>query len=691
VPNRLANESSPYLLQHKDNPVDWFAWGPEALAKAKDEDKPILVSIGYSACHWCHVMEHESFENEETAAMMNDHFVNIKVDREERPDLDSIYMSAVQAMSGHGGWPLNCFLTPDGVPFFGGTYWPPEDRTGMPSFTRVLEAVSDAYTNRKDEVLENAEQIRDFLQQSNQDSLKTEQLTPQIIDDAIGALDRQFEIQNGGFGGAPKFPQAAVIEFLLRARRASGDQRAETMARTTLDKMVAGGIYDQIGGGFHRYAVDAIWLVPHFEKMLYDNAQLARLYLDAYRALGDERYRQVATETLDYVLREMTGPDGGFYSTQDADSEGEEGKFYVWSLGELIDILGEKHGKWVAAYFGVTKAGNFEGHSILNTPRAMHHVAAELEISTKDLKSALDEARPQLLAARNNRVWPGRDEKALVGWNGMMLRSFAEGSRILDRSDYLDAARKNADFLLTNLRKDGLLLHTYKEGKAKIGAFLEDYAHLIDGLVSLYEASFETRWIEEAIGLAETMIAEFASDDGPGFFDTGASHEALISRPRDLQDGATPSGNSVAASVLLKLSVMTGNHDYQQRAAAILGTVARPMAEHPTAFGRYLSALDAYLATPREIAIAGPTDDAAIAQFASVVFDRYEPNAVIGFANPTDPAIPDLLPFLENRPQQNGHVTAYLCERYACLPPVTDPADLAIQLEQGTGVEWQEF
>jgi uncharacterized protein len=691
VTNRLSQESSPYLLQHKDNPVDWYPWGPEALAKAKSEDKPILVSIGYSACHWCHVMAHESFENAETAAVMNDNFVNIKVDREERPDLDSIYMSAVQAMSGHGGWPLNCFLTPDGVPFFGGTYWPNEERMGMPSFPHVLEAVHDAYTNKKSEVLENAEQIRAFLDQANQAALKSEPLSPQIVDGAISALDRQFDPQNGGFGGAPKFPQPAVIEFLLRAFRASADERAKTMAMTTLDKMAAGGIYDQIGGGFHRYAVDAIWLVPHFEKMLYDNAQLARLYLDAYRLFGVDRYRAVASETLDYVLREMTGPDGGFYSTQDADSEGEEGKFYVWSLEELVEILGEREGRWVAAYFGATKSGNFEGHNILHTPRAIHHVAAELEIAPGDLEAAVSRARPKLLAARGKRVWPGRDEKVLTGWNGMMLRAFAEGSRVLDRPDFLDAARANATFLLTNLRQGDLLFHTYKDGKAKVNGFLEDYANLIDGLIALYEASFERCWIEEALLLANTMTKEFAVEGGTGFFDTGATHETLVSRPRDLQDGATPAGNSVAASVLLKLSFFTENADFQRAAASILGMVARPMAEHPTAFGRYLSTLDAYLATPREVAIAGNVSDPGVTLFAKAVFDRYEPNAIVGLVDQSDPSISELLPFLANRPAQNGNVTAYLCERYACLPPVTDPADLAIQLDQGTGVAWREF
>lgn len=689
--NRLASETSPYLLQHKDNPVDWHPWGPEALEKAKREDKPMLVSIGYSACHWCHVMEHESFEDERTAAVMNERFVNIKVDREERPDLDSIYMTAVQAMTGNGGWPLNVFVTPDGVPFYGGTYWPPEDRTGLPGFTKVLEAVSDAYQNRRDEVLENAEQIREYLTKATQATPQAGDLKPAILDEALRGLSRSFDGENGGFGGAPKFPQPATLEFLARYCRRTGEDRAAKMLRLTLDKMAAGGMYDQIGGGFHRYAVDAIWLVPHFEKMLYDNAQLARVYLDAHRAFGDEDYRRVVTETLDYVVREMTGSDGGFYSTQDADSEGEEGKFYVWSPEELEAILGAEDAAIVARYYGVMPGGNFEGHSILNVPRSAATVASELGISVGTLNEVVASTRPRLYAARERRVHPGRDEKALTSWNGMMVRVFAEASLALSRSDYRDVARRNAEFLLSTLRKDGRLLHTYKDGQAKLNGYLEDYANLIDGLIALYEATFERRWIEEAVGLTETMIAEFADDQGPGFYDTGTSHETLVSRPRELHDGATPSGNSVAASVLLKLAAMTGNPGYQRRAAAILQTMARPMAEHPTGFGRFLAALDTYLATPREVAIAGNADDPQVASLAAAVYRRYEPNAILGFADQSDGEAAELLPFLAERPMKGGVATAYVCERYACLPPVTEVGDLLIQLEQGTGIMWQEF
>jgi uncharacterized protein len=689
--NRLASETSPYLLQHKDNPVDWYPWGPEALEKARTEDKPMLVSIGYSACHWCHVMEHESFENEQTAAIMNERFVNIKVDREERPDLDSIYMTAVQAMTGHGGWPLNVFVTPDGVPFYGGTYWPPDDRMGMPGFTKVLEAVSDAYLNRRDEVLQNAEQIRDYLTKATSTTPQAGDLQTGILDEALRNLSRSFDGENGGFGGAPKFPQPATLEFLVREYHRTNDERAAKMLRLTLDKMAAGGMYDQIGGGFHRYAVDAIWLVPHFEKMLYDNAQLARVYLDAYRAFGDENYRRVVIETLDYVVREMTGPESGFYSTQDADSEGEEGKFYVWSPEELADILGPDDARVVGAYYGVTASGNFEGHTILNVPRPATTVAADLGISVADLQTAVDAAKPKLYAAREQRIHPGRDEKVLTSWNGMMLRAFAEASRVLSRSDYRDVARRNAEFLLQKLRRDGRLLHTYKDGQAKLNGYLEDYANLIDGLIALYEATFERRWIEEAISLTNTMVAEFTDTEGVGFYDTGASHETLVSRPRELHDGATPSGNSVAISVLLKLAVMTSNHEFQRQAGAVLQSMARPMAEHPTGFGRFLSALDAYLATPREVAIAGRRGEAGVDAFATAVYGTFEPNLVLGLADVDDAATAELLPFLESRPMKGGAVTAYLCERYACLPPVTEPADLLIQLEQGTGISWQEF
>ncbi|MDP9364958.1 MAG: thioredoxin domain-containing protein [Chloroflexota bacterium] len=687
--NRLANETSPYLLQHKDNPVDWYPWGPEALAKAREEDKPILVSIGYSACHWCHVMEHESFEDPEIAGRMNELFVNIKVDREERPDLDSLYMTAVQAMTGHGGWPLNAFLTPDGSPFYGGTYFPPEDRQGMPGFPKVLSAVADAYRGRREAVEENAEELRALLERSTRATPAPGELNPEILARAAHALSHYFDEEHGGFGGAPKFPQPAVLEFLLREWHRTGDERAEAMVRLTLDAMATGGIYDQVGGGFHRYAVDAIWLVPHFEKMLYDNAQLARIYLDSYRAFGDPLYRRIAEETLGYVAREMTDPAGGFYATQDADSEGEEGKFYVWTPEELAEILGED-ADLVGRYYAVTRRGNFEGHNILHVPRPASAVAAEAGVSEEALLAAVERARPKLYAARAERVWPGRDDKVITAWNGLMLRAFAEGARVLGRPDLRQIAERNAAFLLGTLRRDGRLLRTFKDGQAKLNGYLEDYSFLIDGLLALYQTTFERRWLDEALVLAETMVAEFADEEGVGFFDTGAGHEALVARPRDLQDGATPAGNSVAADVLLRLGAMTGDDGYSRRAARLLAAMASPMAEQPIGFGRFLSALGFELATPKEVALAGERGDPALEGLADAVWARYEPNALLGFADPTDPSLGERFPFLAERPARDGKATAYVCERYACLPPVHAPDELTAQLAQGTGVTWQE-
>ncbi len=688
--NRLADETSPYLLQHKDNPVDWYPWGDEALAKARAEGKPLLVSIGYSACHWCHVMEHESFENPEIAALMNERFVNVKVDREERPDLDSLYMTAVQAMTGHGGWPLNVFLTPDGVPFYGGTYFPPADRGGMAGFPAVLVAVAAAYRDRRDEVEKNAESLRDFLHQATTASLKQGDLEPETFERAAKSLAASFDARNGGFGGAPKFPQPAALEFLLRYWHRTKDRQAATIVRETLDKMALGGIYDQVGGGFHRYTVDAIWLVPHFEKMLYDNAQLARVYLDGYRAFGEPLYRRIATETLEYVAREMTSPEGGFYATQDADSEGEEGKFYVWTPEELATALGPEPAAIVARYFDVTEGGNFEGATVISIPRG-RAVAEQLGITPEELETTIDAARMKLLAAREQRVRPGRDDKIITAWNGMMLRAFAEGSRVLDRPDFAAIGERNANFILSNLMPDGRLLRSFKDGRARLNAYLEDYACFIDGLLALYQATLNRRWIEAAIALADVMAADFADEAGQSFYDTSAHHERLVARPRDLQDGATPAGNSVAAEVLFKLAAMTGNEEYTRRSVRLLAGLAQAMGEHAIAFGRFLSALDFYLAVPKEVVVAGELGDPALQALVDVVYARYEPNVLIGYADPNDTGLAKILPFLADRVPRGGKAAAYLCERHACMPPVTEPAALAEQLEYGTGVMWQEM
>ena len=691
MPNRLADETSPYLLQHAENPVDWYPWGDEALAKAREEDKPILVSVGYSACHWCHVMEHESFENEEIASRMNDLFVNIKVDREERPDLDSLYMSAVQSMTGHGGWPLNVFLTPDGTPFYGGTYFPPDDRMGMPGFPKVLEAVASAFNDRREEVEENAQQIRESLRRATKELPKPDDLTPELLAEASEQLASSFDARNGGFGGAPKFPQPAAIEFLLRQDKRGGGQREAVMVQRTLDRMASGGIYDQVGGGFHRYAVDAVWLVPHFEKMLYDNAQLASVYLAGYQAYGEDRYRRVAEETLDFVAREMTDPGGGFYATLDADTAGHEGLFYTWTADELDEALGEHHTPIAKRWFNVEAEGNFEGRTVLAIPRAVADVADRLGMSEAALEESLARITQRLREVREQRERPGRDEKVITAWNGLMLRAFADGSRILKRNDFRGVAERNAGFVLERLQRDGRLLRSWKDGDARIDGFLEDYAFFIEGLLALYRSTLDAQWLEEAMRLADVMVAEFADSDGAGFFDTSASHQTPVARPRDLHDGATPSGNSVAADVLLRLGAMTGNEDYSGRATELLRTMAGTMREHPLAAGRYLSAVDFYLGPVKEVALAGDRDSSELQALLDALYRGFEPNVIAGYVDQEQSDLAERLPFLQDRPPRDGHATAYVCEHFACLPPVHDPDALLRQLAEGTGISWRDF
>jgi uncharacterized protein YyaL (SSP411 family) len=644
VPNRLANEISPYLLQHKDNPVDWYPWGEEALARARSEDKPLLVSIGYSACHWCHVMAHESFEDGATAGLMNQHFVNVKVDREERPDIDSLYMTAVQAMTGNGGWPLNVWVTPEGVPFFGGTYWPPEDRMGMPSFRRVLDAVADTWSTRREEILRQGDQIREALSRGPDAGAAGEEITDDVVVRAIARLAAQFDAQNGGFGGAPKFPQASVLEFLLRAYHLEHDERTLAMAATTLERMAEGGINDQIGGGFHRYAVDAIWLVPHFEKMLYDNAQLARLYLDAYRITGREHFRATLERTLSYVQQEMTSPEGAYYATQDADSEGEEGRFYVWTPEELVSALGDEDAALAARAFGVAPGGNFEGKSILTQAATAEEIAAEDGSGPEDVADRIERIRERLYEARAKRVWPGRDEKIITSWNAMMLRTFAEASRVLGRDEYRQAAEKCARFLREQVTVNGALHHTWGGGKARILGFLEDYANLIDALVPLYEATFDTSWLEWAIELTGRMLTDFAHESGAGFYDTSPQHEQLAVRPRELQDGAVPCGTSVAADVLLRMGHLTGNHDWISYGTASLQGMKQLMEDQPLGFGRYLSAATRMLGVVREVAIVAPPDDPRVKELTAAVYARFEPNAMIGLVIPDDGSVEKLMP-----------------------------------------------
>jgi uncharacterized protein YyaL (SSP411 family) len=678
--NRLINETSPYLLQHAHNPVDWFPWGEEALETARREQKPILLSIGYSACHWCHVMEHESFENEAIAKLMNDNFVNIKVDREERPDLDHIYMSAVQMMTQHGGWPMTVFLTPDAVPFYAGTYFPPEDRYNMPGFPRVLISVADAYRERTDDIQQTAASVLSELQRAGATQESNELLAPELLDTAYRGIIRNYDSTNGGFGGAPKFPPAMSLEFLLHTFYRTHDERALEIVSYTCRAMANGGIYDQLGGGFHRYSTDSRWLVPHFEKMLYDNALLSRLYLHYFQVSGDAAARTIAEGILDYVMREMTDPSGGFYSTQDADSEGVEGKFFVWSLAEITELLGERDAALFAAYYNVTDEGNFEDENILHVTRELADVAAAERVTADELSESLARSRQLLFDVREKRVKPARDEKILTAWNGLMLASFAEAAAILKRPDYLQVAKRNARFVLDNLRRDALLLRTYKDGQAKLNAYLEDYAFFIDGLLTLFETSGELEWLEEAHALTATMIAEFWDDDDGGFFYTGRSHEDLIVRTKDFFDNATPAGNSVAAEVLLLLGLLTDNSDYQRRAATILRLTAAAVQRYPAGFGRLLCALDFYLGTPQEIAVVGEPGSAETQLLVDEIWKPYLANKVVATAAPGDAKSVELIPLLRERPQLGGKATAYLCEHFTCKAPTNDAAEFASQL-----------
>ncbi|MCC6178223.1 MAG: thioredoxin domain-containing protein [Chloroflexi bacterium] len=680
MPNRLIDETSPYLLQHALNPVDWYPWGEEALARARAEDRPILLSIGYSACHWCHVMERESFENPRIAAMMNDLYINIKVDREERPDLDGIYMTAVQAMTGHGGWPMTVFLTPEGVPFYGGTYFPPEDRGQHPGFPRILAGVAEAYRSRRGDVEKNAEQMRQALQRKIVPQA-TGPLSTELLDRAAQGVLQHIDWNEGGLGGAPKFPQPMTLEFLLRSYSRTGEQRALDAVTLTLDKMASGGIYDQLGGGFHRYAVDAIWLVPHFEKMLYDNAQLARVYLQAYLVTGRERYRRVVEETLDYVRREMTHPDGGFYSTQDADSEGVEGKFFVWTVEEVDELLGREDGPLFRACFDVTPHGNFEHHNILHVEQPLAAVAAHLGVSEQRLAGAVERGRAILFGAREARIRPHRDEKVLTAWNGMMLRAFAEAGAAFEREDYVAAAVQNAGFTLREVWQEGRLLRTWKDGRARLNGYLEDYACYADGLIALYEATFDARWLDGARRLADVVLARFGDPESGGFFDTADDHEQLVTRPKDIFDNATPSGTSVAADMLSRLGLLTDDRRYTEAAEGITSALGGIAAQHPTSFGRLLCAVDFAVGRPHEIAIVGPPDAEGTKALRRVVFGQFLPNRVVAGAAGPDGG-PEI-PLLQARPPRDGQPTAYVCERYVCQAPVTDPHALAAQLGDG--------
>jgi hypothetical protein len=674
--NRLIKETSPYLQQHAHNPVDWYPWGEEALARAKAENKPVLLSIGYSACHWCHVMEKESFENAAIAALMNEKFVNIKVDREERPDLDEIYMNAVQMLTGRGGWPMTVFLTPEGKPFFGGTYFPPDDRHGMPGFPKILNAVAEAYHSRKADVDQSVEQIHAAMQRLARVGESRTTFDPNIVVESAEKLAQAYDPEHGGFGQAPKFPNAGVYELYLRAYRRSKQPRFLDMIEHTLRSMAEGGIYDHLGGGFHRYSVDQKWLVPHFEKMLYDNALLLRIYADAYTIKPDPLYKQVVEETGCYLVREMLNPDGGFYSTQDADSEGEEGKFFVWTEDEVNTILGAEDAAIFSRMYDVSEFGNFEEKNILHPVLTTAQVAALFKKDATDVERILADARKKLFAEREKRVKPFRDEKIITSWNGLALSGLAAAGKISDEPAFLDAARMTVGFVLREMRRDGMLLHVYKDGQAKLLGYLDDYANMAAGLLDLYEATLERVYLEDAGRLAATMVREFWDEESGGFFYTGKSHEELISRTKPAFDGSVPSGNAVAAQVLLRLYYYEGNEDYLKKAEKVLRIYYDAMEQQPFGFAHMLAALDFYLEKPKEIVLVGREEDTAMQDFLNAIDAHYLPNKTLELLAPDAP--PEKIPsLLQGKGQIGSKPTAYVCHNYTCSPPATDAGKLA--------------
>jgi uncharacterized protein YyaL (SSP411 family) len=680
--NRLIHETSPYLQQHAHNPVDWYPWGKEALDRAKRETKPIFLSIGYSACHWCHVMEHESFEDEETAKIMNSHFINIKVDREERQDLDHIYMAAVQVLTQHGGWPMSVFLTPELKPFYGGTYFPPEDRMGMPSFKKVLLGVANAWGSRREDVLRSADQLRDALDEMNRPQARgqgaatlTQRSANDLVDNAARTLAGIFDPAHGGFGPAPKFFHAMDMKVLLRHWKRTGDAASLSMVSLTLDRLARGGIYDQLGGGFHRYSTDVRWLVPHFEKMLYDNALLADLYLETYQITRRTDFAETARETLDYVLREMTSSEGGFFSTQDADSEGEEGKFYVWSKSEIDKVLDPELATQFRYFYDISGPGNWEGKNILNRPRSWDEAEKMLGQERAWLEESLAAARRKLFAVRTNRVVPFRDEKILTSWNGLMIETMAHGYQVLGDQRYLAAAKKAAAFILGEMRGPAAsgvrpLLHSYKDGQARFTAYLDDYASLLGALIALYECEFDPAWLERAKELGDLMLDRFWDKEHDSFYYTASDHEPLITRPKDFQDGATPSGSSLAVTALAKLGHLLSNNLYLQRVERALLANEPYLKMIPTATGQWLTALAFVFDHPQEIALieGGSRDDFESALH--LVRESFLPNKVMAAPWPDPRSNEKLIPWLHGKKAVQGKTTLYLCENFTCQDPL---------------------
>ncbi|MBI2902482.1 MAG: DUF255 domain-containing protein, partial [Candidatus Methylomirabilis oxyfera] len=661
-------------------PVDWHPWGEEALTRAKAENRPILLSIGYSSCHWCHVMEHESFEDESIARLMNESFVCIKVDREERPDLDEIYMAATVTLNqGQGGWPMTVFLTPDQQPFFAGTYFPPTDKYGRPGFATLLKRIAGFWQSKPDAARDQAAELTERLRQ------QSGPVAPMPVGEAelaaaVAHFADGFDPVHGGFGPAPKFPAATGLSLLLRHHRRTEDAHVLHMVRTTLDAMARGGIYDQIGGGFARYSTDERWLVPHFEKMLYDNALLTRTYLEAFQVTGDPFYRRIATEVLDYILREMTAPEGGFYSATDADSEGEEGKFFVWTPSEIEAILGEEEARRFCAYYDITDSGNWEGKGIPNVRRTVDQVAAKLRLGVEELQASLDQARPKVYEARRLRVPPGLDDKILTAWNGMMISAMAEGYRILGDRRYLDAAARAADFLLSTLvQADGRLLRTYRAGKAHLNAYLEDYAYLSEALIDLYEAGGASRYLREAERLAERLLTDFLDDDSGAFFTTAKDHESLILRRREGSDGATPSGNAVAGLALARLSFHLDREDLRSAAQRAITAYGKQISLYPHAFAKSLAAVDLLIEGPIELALVGIPGEPGFEALRREIGQHYLPNRIIAHHNPTT-GDPPTFPLLTGKGLVNGRAALYVCRNFACQAPITDPAQVGAAL-----------
>ena len=670
--NRLINETSPYLLQHAHNPVDWHPWGGEAFELARREQKPVFLSIGYAACHWCHVMERESFENEAIAAKLNEGFVSIKVDREERPDIDNLYMQAVQLISGQGGWPMSLFLTPDGEPFFGGTYFPPEPRYGRIGFGDLLARVLDIYRNEPGKVSQWGGELRQVIGGMAVGQGGT--LGEDLLLSATDRLKTQFDARDGGFGSAPKFPPAMALDLLLREHARRGDTRLLAMVEATLRGMAGGGIYDQLGGGFHRYSVDNQWLVPHFEKMLYNDAQLAPVYFDAWLVTGDEFYRRIGRETLDYVLREMTGPEGGFYSTQDADSEGVEGKFYIWRLAEIDVVLGGEDGALFREYFSVIEGGNWhegQGASILHVPVGIDAFAEGKGMTAEALAMRLEAMRGKLLAARSKRIAPAKDDKVLTAWNGLMISAMARGAQVTGEARYAGAAMAAARFILARMRDgEGGLLHSWRGGQAKVGGFLEDYANLIAALVDLYETDFDPQWLHEADALAGRMLERFADVKEGGFFTTDGRDATVILRLKEYYDGAMPSGNSAAVHALMRLGRVLDREDYRQAARRAMESVVKAMEQMPDAYHRMLTAVAGELASSREVAIAGDPAAPETQALVRVLRELYLPGVALA-AGRNDAG--GLIGLMSGKTALAGRPSVYVCENFSCRAPVHTP------------------